>query len=597
MSTLFGNTTTTGTGSSSTSFVFPGSARNQPYTNNESSSPGYLLNNNNFHQQGENVINNVLGNNNNNLFESPTAGGTTMLSYKKKQQSTTTPIENPLLYRTVSSMENDRNNYQNDNNDITSSSSPSTPTMTTMHTQNHSVLQPFGTSMMYQGVAVSSSMSSVLRQRKGFAFEGSGTPKLIDSTVTGNMTMPKAMNGTGPIVVGRPQEQNRVLPPRASYSLGTHNKTQHQQRSNHIVSSSSSSTPTTMSNGLRSNSNTLDSHNQSMMMSSLSNTTGSITNNVFSFSTTETTGRYTSSNKPNLHVSTQSSTRSISSTSPHNMYSPSQVSLVANTTTWDNSSTFNATSSSVGGNVGSTTWVFVFGAIISLSTSGSISLYDEIIHRLGEYGQIISHRGRSNWIAVQYQSEIEAEKAACHRRMKFYTGTDTIYVTIQRLLSSDPEMTMVLQTQQGSSSIVTSNTSNNFAQQTTNIWTSNQQKMENNNTSVALGRIDSNGGLLLTAGSENGMRTADECSVDTVVTSNRRSNESSSSLLLDVSDRNKGIRNQQHDDGLLVNVVPRRLVQNSNEFDPMNSIDKRPNGDSICVMFLKWFLSIEEDEY
>ena len=78
-------------------------------------------------------------------------------------------------------------------------------------------------------------------------------------------------------------------------------------------------------------------------------------------------------------------------------------------------------------------WVLVYGY-------ASVSQYDEILRRFANYGHILDHRGscqpgRSNWIALQYESRLQAEKALCHQHVQL---TEGIYCGVKRLDDKDP---------------------------------------------------------------------------------------------------------------------------------------------------------------
>jgi len=68
------------------------------------------------------------------------------------------------------------------------------------------------------------------------------------------------------------------------------------------------------------------------------------------------------------------------------------------------------------------------------------SQYDEILRRFADYGHILDHRGscqpgRSNWIALQYESRLQAEKALCHQHLQLIDG---VYCGVKRLDDKDP---------------------------------------------------------------------------------------------------------------------------------------------------------------
>jgi hypothetical protein len=78
-------------------------------------------------------------------------------------------------------------------------------------------------------------------------------------------------------------------------------------------------------------------------------------------------------------------------------------------------------------------WVLVYGYATS-------DHYDEIRRRFSEYGHVLSHRGscqpgQSNWIALQYESRLQSEKALCHQHVQLADG---IFCGVKRLDDTDP---------------------------------------------------------------------------------------------------------------------------------------------------------------
>jgi hypothetical protein len=61
--------------------------------------------------------------------------------------------------------------------------------------------------------------------------------------------------------------------------------------------------------------------------------------------------------------------------------------------------------------------------------------YQEIIRRFTGYGHVLDRRGRSNWVALQYESRLQAEKALCHRDLQLADG---IFCGVKRLDDNDP---------------------------------------------------------------------------------------------------------------------------------------------------------------
>ena len=66
--------------------------------------------------------------------------------------------------------------------------------------------------------------------------------------------------------------------------------------------------------------------------------------------------------------------------------------------------------------------------------------YDEILRCFAEYGHVLDHRGscrpgRSNWIAIQYASPLQAAKALCHQHVQLQDG---IFCGVKALPDNDP---------------------------------------------------------------------------------------------------------------------------------------------------------------
>lgn len=83
-------------------------------------------------------------------------------------------------------------------------------------------------------------------------------------------------------------------------------------------------------------------------------------------------------------------------------------------------------------------WVCVYGY-------ATRDQYNEILRRFSQYGHIVTHKGScqpgtTNWIAIQYESRLQAEKALCHRNLQLNDG---IFCGVFRLEDNDPK---VLQT-------------------------------------------------------------------------------------------------------------------------------------------------------
>jgi hypothetical protein len=78
-------------------------------------------------------------------------------------------------------------------------------------------------------------------------------------------------------------------------------------------------------------------------------------------------------------------------------------------------------------------WVLVYGYT-------SQAQYDEILRRFSSFGHVLDHHGsyalgQSNWIAIRYESRLEAEKALCHQHMRL---VDDIFCGVKRLQDNDP---------------------------------------------------------------------------------------------------------------------------------------------------------------
>jgi hypothetical protein len=78
-------------------------------------------------------------------------------------------------------------------------------------------------------------------------------------------------------------------------------------------------------------------------------------------------------------------------------------------------------------------WVLIYGY-------ASSNHYQEIFRRFTQYGHVLDRRGscqpgRSNWVALQYESRLQAEKALCHQHVQLADG---IFCGIKRLDDNDP---------------------------------------------------------------------------------------------------------------------------------------------------------------
>lgn len=78
-------------------------------------------------------------------------------------------------------------------------------------------------------------------------------------------------------------------------------------------------------------------------------------------------------------------------------------------------------------------WILVYGYT-------NQSQYEELVRQFSSFGQVLKHQGscqpgRSNWIAFQYESILEAEKALCHQHTEIVDG---IFCGVKRLADNDP---------------------------------------------------------------------------------------------------------------------------------------------------------------
>jgi hypothetical protein len=78
-------------------------------------------------------------------------------------------------------------------------------------------------------------------------------------------------------------------------------------------------------------------------------------------------------------------------------------------------------------------WVLIYGY-------ANANHYQEIFRRFTQYGHVLDRRGscqpgRSNWVALQYESRLQAEKALCHQHVQLAGG---IFCGIKRLDDNDP---------------------------------------------------------------------------------------------------------------------------------------------------------------
>ena len=78
-------------------------------------------------------------------------------------------------------------------------------------------------------------------------------------------------------------------------------------------------------------------------------------------------------------------------------------------------------------------WVLVYGY-------SNQSQYDEIVRQFSALGHVMKQHGscqpgRSNWVAFQYESPLEAEKALCHQHIQV---SDGVFCGVKRLENNDP---------------------------------------------------------------------------------------------------------------------------------------------------------------
>jgi hypothetical protein len=183
------------------------------------------------------------------------------------------------------------------------------------------------------------------------------------------------------------------------------------------------------------------------------------------------------------------------------------------------------------------TWVLVYGY-------SNASQYEDILRRFADFGHILAHRGRSNWIAIQYESQLEAEKALCHQHMELQAAADgeVIYCGVTRLQDNDPKL---LQPHQPSSSntTTTKKTSQNTPK---SLWTATETETKTTTSSTTL--ADNN---------------------DTVVAGR-------------LTDDGRIRQNEITENDILVGVEGNK-EKSSRQYE------------SICTKFLKWALKIEEE--
>lgn len=78
-------------------------------------------------------------------------------------------------------------------------------------------------------------------------------------------------------------------------------------------------------------------------------------------------------------------------------------------------------------------WVLIYGYCTAAH-------YQEILQRFSAHGHVLDRRGmcqpgRSNWVALQYESRLQAEKAQCHQHVALADG---IFCGVKRLDDRDP---------------------------------------------------------------------------------------------------------------------------------------------------------------
>lgn len=67
--------------------------------------------------------------------------------------------------------------------------------------------------------------------------------------------------------------------------------------------------------------------------------------------------------------------------------------------------------------------------------------YEQVLERFRPYGHILDQRGssgearNSNWVALQFESRLQAEKAICHSTVQL---SSHIFVGVKRLDDADP---------------------------------------------------------------------------------------------------------------------------------------------------------------
>jgi len=113
---------------------------------------------------------------------------------------------------------------------------------------------------------------------------------------------------------------------------------------------------------------------------------------------------------------------------PSDLTSPTQGQMVVSSSnSWTNAAPHGAPEDDHGG------WVLVYG----YSTAAQ---YDEILRVFGQFGVMVQHKGscapgRTNWVAVQYASRLEAEKALCHQHLPLADG---VFCGVKKLDGNDP---------------------------------------------------------------------------------------------------------------------------------------------------------------
>lgn len=395
----------------SSSFIFPGSARSNNLNNNQFgyTTDDYNYDSPNHHHNNSNDTTTHMNHNNHPYNMTPSS----FTNSNSKNNNNNTRMENPLLFRPApptpstsssSNRNNDNSNYEEDMfhfqstmgnnrtqynmNDYSKSSSLSlfsnANTAITIPTSNRFV----GTDIM--NTAAGNTADSNLGQRKRV-------------TTTSNITATTKQQQS--IISATPDDDTMPPPPLASFSLGT------------------ADVPPFMTSSFGDN----HSQKENNWMSGKENNTKNDSRNRHS----------------NLHNPPTSTSGNDKATT---------TALMNSTSLWNTSMSKITTTSTA------KTWILVVGATFD----SDHCTYEDVLRELRMYGSITDHRYGTNWIAVQYSTELETAKALCHKSFKIYnhhvnnnnssnsnTNNNSIastmyYYMTQELSQDHPDMNMVL---------------------------------------------------------------------------------------------------------------------------------------------------------